>query len=261
MLPEANGALPNGPKEPSAPASGPVGGTGTMVEPKRAISARVAASGSMFAYGMTMLPCASVRMPGVIVIVAGFQNIEDSPPEPAATPAKDSPWAVALCSRMPKAPAWAAVADRKAASATALRARAWLKRFIGLAPWSRCLFLARRRPRIHRRSCPRRPIAAIRPSLFGRGSRSEATVGGTHSFQGSERPELAFYCDELAGRLTISCEHLSPAGPPPSPARQSRLFLRPLVTKPQQSGSGAFATAGAFDACRLTSRPQVSGVG
>ena len=38
-----------------------------------------------------MLPCASLWIPGVIVIVAGFQNIEDSPPEPAATPAKDSP--------------------------------------------------------------------------------------------------------------------------------------------------------------------------
>ena len=49
MLPDSVGALPNGPNEPSRPASGPVGGTGMMVEPSRAISSRVAKSGSMLA--------------------------------------------------------------------------------------------------------------------------------------------------------------------------------------------------------------------
>src|SRR5215213_8396476 len=86
---------------------------------------------------MITLPCASLWMPGVIVIVAGFQNIEDSPPEPAATPAKDSPWAVALCSRMPNAPAWAAVAARRAARETALRACFRSKIFILILPLGR----------------------------------------------------------------------------------------------------------------------------
>src|SRR3954454_7831864 len=125
---------------------------------------------------MMTLPCASVWMPGVIVIVAGIQNIEDSPPEPAATPAKDSPWAVALCSRMPNAPAWAAVAARRARGAAAPRASVSLERFIGLAPWSRCLFLARRRPRIAQQSCPRRRPAAIRPSLLAGRDRSDAML-------------------------------------------------------------------------------------
>ena len=122
MLPEPNGALPNGPNEPSRPASGPVGGTGTTVAPRRAISSRVATSGSMLAYGTTRLPCASVPMPGVFVIVAGFQNIDDRPADPAATPAKDAPCPVALCSRKANAPACArAVVARMAASGSAPR--------------------------------------------------------------------------------------------------------------------------------------------
>ena len=49
--------------------------------------------------------CHSLCQPGFMVIVAGFQYVEDSPPDPDATPANDKPWAVALCSRMPKPPA------------------------------------------------------------------------------------------------------------------------------------------------------------
>jgi hypothetical protein len=47
--------------------------------------------------------------PGVCVIVAGFQNIEDKAP-PAATPAKASPCPTVLCSRKPNAPAFASIA-------------------------------------------------------------------------------------------------------------------------------------------------------
>src|SRR3954470_5744358 len=83
-------------------------------------------------------------MPGVIVIVAGFQNIEDSPPEPAATPAKDSPWAVALCSRMPKAPACAiAVVMRRAANEVTARASVRSKSLMEILPLSRMLVVAR----------------------------------------------------------------------------------------------------------------------
>jgi len=44
-----------------------------------------------------------------MVIVAGFQNIEERPAEPAATPANEAPCPVALCSLMAKEPAWASV--------------------------------------------------------------------------------------------------------------------------------------------------------
>src|SRR5260370_36376439 len=47
--------------------------------------------------------------PGVCVIVAGFQNIEDNAP-PAATPANASPCPTVLCSRKPNAPAFASIA-------------------------------------------------------------------------------------------------------------------------------------------------------
>src|SRR5664280_1141299 len=57
----------------------------------------------------------SLWMPGICVMVAGFQNIADSEP-PAATPAKDDPCPQALCSRTANPPAFAsAVAAIKAA--------------------------------------------------------------------------------------------------------------------------------------------------
>src|ERR1035437_3160183 len=48
----------------------------------------------------------SLWMPGICVMVAGFQNIADNEP-PAATPAKDDPCPQALCSRTAKPPAFA----------------------------------------------------------------------------------------------------------------------------------------------------------
>ena len=67
-------------------------------EPPNA-SVGVGGSGLISTSGMTSERCASLCQPGAIVIVAGFQNIEDRRPEPDATPAKDRPCAVALCSR------------------------------------------------------------------------------------------------------------------------------------------------------------------
>jgi hypothetical protein len=46
--------------------------------------------------------------PGVCVMVAGFQNIEDKAP-PAAAPAKASPCPTVPCSCMPNAPAFASI--------------------------------------------------------------------------------------------------------------------------------------------------------
>ena len=70
--------------------------------------------------------CHSLCQPGFIVTLAGFQNIEESPPEPDAAPAKDTPCAVALCSRTAKAPARApelaaASADRETAAKVSAR--------------------------------------------------------------------------------------------------------------------------------------------
>src|SRR5690348_4149177 len=48
----------------------------------------------------------SLTMPLNWVIVAGFQNIDESEP-PAATPANDVPCPYVLCSRIAKAPAFA----------------------------------------------------------------------------------------------------------------------------------------------------------
>src|ERR1035437_5708050 len=48
----------------------------------------------------------SLRMPGICVMVAGFQNIADNEP-PAARPAKDDPCPQALCARTAKPPAFA----------------------------------------------------------------------------------------------------------------------------------------------------------
>ncbi|MBB4017636.1 hypothetical protein GGR16_002670 [Chelatococcus caeni] len=45
-----------------------------------------------------------------MVIVAGFQNIDERPAEPAATPENDMPCPVALCSRMANEPACASAA-------------------------------------------------------------------------------------------------------------------------------------------------------
>ncbi|GAB6969881.1 hypothetical protein JCM16408A_06290 [Methylobacterium phyllosphaerae] len=47
----------------------------------------------------------SATKPGFIVMVAGFQNIDDTPPDPEAAPANASPCACVLCSRRPNAPA------------------------------------------------------------------------------------------------------------------------------------------------------------
>jgi hypothetical protein len=77
----------------------------------------------------------SLFQPGFMVTVAGFQNIEDSPPEPDAAPAKERPWAVALCSRIPKAPACAAeFAAAKASIETAANASARFLEFITILP-------------------------------------------------------------------------------------------------------------------------------
>ena len=56
---------------------------------------------------MTAAMCASLWKPNWNVIVAGFQYMDETSPEPEAAPAKDMPCAVVLCSRRPKAPAWA----------------------------------------------------------------------------------------------------------------------------------------------------------
>ncbi len=55
------------------------------------------------------VPFASRPKPGVCVMVAGFQNIEDNAP-PAAMPANASPCPTVLCSRTANAPAFASVA-------------------------------------------------------------------------------------------------------------------------------------------------------
>ena len=49
----------------------------------------------------------SATKPGFIVIVAGFQKIDETPPDPDAAPAKARPCASVLCSRIPNAPACA----------------------------------------------------------------------------------------------------------------------------------------------------------
>lgn len=64
----------------------------------------------------------SKARPGVCVIVAAFQYIDDSAP-PAAMPAKDEPWPTALCSRSAKPPAKAWVPARLVRMASALPAR------------------------------------------------------------------------------------------------------------------------------------------
>ena len=61
--------------------------------------------GVMSVLGAIAETCSSVHQPGFIVIVAGFQKIDDTPPDPAATPANDIPCPVALCSRIANAPA------------------------------------------------------------------------------------------------------------------------------------------------------------
>src|SRR4051794_5347813 len=63
--------------------------------------------GLMFTSGTMTEALYWLFQPGAIVMVAGFQNMDDSPPEPEAAPAKDSPCAMALCSRGAKAPATA----------------------------------------------------------------------------------------------------------------------------------------------------------
>jgi hypothetical protein len=65
--------------------------------------------------------------PGCIVMTAGFQNIEERPPEPEAAPAKDSPWARVLCSRTAKPPAcaWSAKAAIAVSETVAAATARW----------------------------------------------------------------------------------------------------------------------------------------
>ena len=65
----------------------------------------------------------SETKPGFMVMVAGFQKIDETPPEPEAAPAKARPCAWALCSRIPNAPACACPAPRITAVAASIAAR------------------------------------------------------------------------------------------------------------------------------------------
>src|SRR5688500_149038 len=91
-----------------------------LVEPGgKARKGEVPASGLIRASGMIREAWYSLFQPGRMVTAAGFQNIDERPPDPEAAPAKDWPCAVALCSRTAKPPAWAAaVAANKATSDT-----------------------------------------------------------------------------------------------------------------------------------------------
>src|SRR5689334_19537629 len=65
------------------------------------------ASGVILESGNTPVPPIWLLRPGRSVHVAGVQNIDESPPDPEAAPAKDRPSASALCSLSAKAPACA----------------------------------------------------------------------------------------------------------------------------------------------------------
>ena len=80
------------------------------------------------ASGMIPLKTDSLRSPGICVMVAGFQNIDDRSP-PAAMPAKDDPCPKALCSCTANPPAFAApVAAIKAATPLAANRAAFTPR-------------------------------------------------------------------------------------------------------------------------------------
>src|SRR5829696_1375141 len=76
--------------------------------------------------------------PGFMVILAGFQNIEPSPPEPEAAPAKDRPCAWALCSRTAKPPAIASEVNTNSAAEAVAIARERCSSSICCSPQTRC---------------------------------------------------------------------------------------------------------------------------
>src|SRR5918993_3309776 len=97
----------------------------------------VPGAGSMRDSGMMKGAWDSLFQPGFMVTTAGFQNIDERPPDPEAAPAKDMPCAVALCSRTAKAPACAPEAAATSAdSDTAASVR------------RRCRFIMRREPSV-----------------------------------------------------------------------------------------------------------------
>ena len=82
----------------------------------------------MLGIGNDPLKTDSLRSPGICVMVAGFQNIDDRSP-PAAMPAKDDPCPKALCSCTANPPAFAApVAAIKAATPLAANRTAFIPR-------------------------------------------------------------------------------------------------------------------------------------
>src|SRR3954462_9882430 len=80
---------------------------GTKLSEKagKAASGEVPGSGWISGFGTMIGALYWVCQPGLMVMVAGLQNIEPRPPEPDAAPAKDRPCACALCSRTAKPPA------------------------------------------------------------------------------------------------------------------------------------------------------------
>src|SRR4051812_44341221 len=111
-------------------------------------SGEVPGRGLISTSGMMNEPLYWLVQPRAMGVGGGSQNIDDSPPEPEAAPAKDMPWATALCSRMPKAPALAPVvaaasAPSDTAASTSERSRILIR---VVRPWNqRLLFASPRR--------------------------------------------------------------------------------------------------------------------